>query len=339
MKIRTLTRFLKWSLKNKENVLIKGAPGIGKTDIVHKVCKKLGYNLIIFTPVIDSPIDYKGLGAIVNGRAVFLPYGNLEQLIDAKKPTVAFFDDLGQAPAAVQSAVMQLIWGGSEKRGSLNGKVISDHVRFVAATNRREDKANVNGILEPVKSRFTSIVELEVDANDWIKWAEKKKMPKQLIHYIQWRPEMLFKFKATKDIENTPSPRTVAAVGRIINKKLPKEMLFEAVKGAAGHSFATEFTGFLRVYKELPTIKEILNNPSGCKIPDQIEAKFAAMGMVLDAVDKNNIGKFITFLDRLGNEVTTATMKLCSMKKPDVCKTSVYVEWAVKHNHHFKMPA
>ena len=332
MRSKDLKKFLKWSFKKNYPILIKGAPGIGKTDIVTSAADMLEYDLLVMHPVVDSPIDYKGLGAIVNGKAVFLPYGNLELLISAKEPLVVFFDDLGQAPAAVQSAVMQLLLARS-----LNGKQISNFVRFVAATNRREDKANVSGILEPVKSRFASIVELEVDVNDWIIWAEKNGMPASLIHYIQWRPQMLLDFKPTRDIENSPCPRTVAFVGKMINDNLPEKLLFEAVKGATGEAFASEYTAFIRVYKELPTIKEIQADPKNCKVPTEVSAKFAIMGMVLDAITSANMGKFLIYLDRLGNEITTATMKLCSVKKPDVCKNTDYINWAINHNKHFRM--
>lgn len=332
MRARELKKFLKFCLKNNYPILIKGSPGIGKTDIVESVVKKLKYDFLVMFPVVDSPIDYKGLGSNVDGEAVFLPYGNLKRMLEAKKPLVVFLDDLGQATPAVQSAVMQLLLARK-----INGTLISKHVRFVAATNRREDKANVSGILEPVKSRFTSIVELEVNVDDWIDWAVKNKMPNTLISFIQWKPTLLNDFKATRDIENSPSPRTVANVGKMMKAKLKDNLLFEAVKGAAGIGFANEFTTFLRVYKELPTVKEILADPANCKIPTEVSARFAIMGMVLEAVTLDNIGKFIVYLDRLGTEITTATMKLCSVKKPDVCKTSAYVDWAIKHSKHFKM--
>jgi hypothetical protein len=331
MRATDLKRFLKFAFKNNYPILIKGSPGIGKTDIVEWSVNKLGYDLLIMHPVVDSPIDYKGLGTIIDGEAMFKPYGNLKLLITAKKPLVVFFDDLGQAPAAVQSAVMQLLLARQ-----INGQPISKFVRFVAATNRREDKANVSGILEPVKSRFASIVELEVNVDDWIVWAEKNGMPSTLIHFIQFKPNMLNDFKPTRDIENSPCPRTVANVGRMIKDNLRNDLLFEAVKGATGIAFANEFTAFLRVYKDLPTVKEILADPVNCKLPEEVSARFAIMGMVLDAITIGNMKQFLIYLDRLGTEITTATMKLCSVKKPDVCKNMDYVNWAITHNKHFQ---
>src|SRR5688572_28860406 len=153
-----LEGFLAFCFTNRLPVLIKGKPGIGKSDITEQAAIAANCKLIISHPVVSDPTDYKGLPFAMNGEAHFLPYSDLKKLIDAKEPTVFFLDDLGQAPAAVQAACMQLILARQ-----LNGHKISDFVTFLAATNRKEDKAAVSGLLEPVKSRFASIVELEVN--------------------------------------------------------------------------------------------------------------------------------------------------------------------------------
>lgn len=320
---------LKYAFKHGESILIVGMPGIGKTDIVKQASKK--YDLLILHPVVDSPIDYKGLGANVNGEAEFLPYGNLKKMMNAKSKLIVFFDDLGQATEAVQKAVMQLLLARE-----INGKKISKHVVFVAATNRRGDKAGVSGILEPVKSRFDAIIHLKPDADEWCQWAIKKGMPKELIHYIQWRPHMVADFQPTKDLVNSSVGRTLASVGKKINNGVPSCIQYAMFEGAAGKKFALEFTGFLKTYKELPTVKEIMKNPDSAKIPESPGAKFAVMGIVVENATSSNVGAFLTYLDRLGNEVTTASMKLLTMKKPDAIKSEAYVKWAVKHNTHFQ---
>jgi hypothetical protein len=49
----------------------------------------------------------------------------------------------------------------------VNSFTLPDCVSFVAASNRRQDKAGVTGILEPVKSRFATILEVSPDLDDW----------------------------------------------------------------------------------------------------------------------------------------------------------------------------
>ncbi len=216
MKPSQLQELLKTTIPAGLPVMVKGAPGVGKSDIIAQACGAADADLIIEHPVVADPTDFKGLPFATNGKAEFLPFGSLRQLISAKKRTVFFLDDLGQAPVAVQAACMQLILARR-----INGHTVSDKVTFVAATNRRTDRAGVTGILEPVKSRFASIVELEPNLNDWVAWALKADMPTELIAFIRFRPGLLHDFKPTNEMKNTPCPRTVANVGRLMLTGIP----------------------------------------------------------------------------------------------------------------------
>jgi len=355
MRAKKLMEYLVFSFEtNKEPVLIKGAPGVGKSDIVKQAAAKvrweefyrnftgykspelltkiasktIGAKLIISHPVVADPTDYKGLPFVVNNEAEFLPFGELKQLIYAEEPTIFFLDDLGQATPAVQSAVMQLLLARR-----INGHKISDHVVFVGATNRREDRANVGGILEPVKGRFKGgIIELEPHLEDWCKWAWENNMPSQLISYLQFRPKQLFNFNPTRDIENSPNPRTNEGVGNAINNNVPTDLRFEVVKGIAGETYAIEFEAYLKVFMTLPSIHEIESNPHSALVPTEISAKFAAMGLISDAMNQKNVGAFITYLQRLGDEMLIAAMKNAAMKNPAICATQDFINFGVKYS-------
>jgi MoxR-like ATPase len=119
--------------------LLKGAPGIGKTDIIKQACADASQHLIISHPVVSDPLDYKGFSYVIDNEAHFLPFGNLNQLIPAQPPSTYFLDELGQAPASVQAAAMQLVL---ERR--INGQRVSDLVTFLTATNRKTDQAWVS---------------------------------------------------------------------------------------------------------------------------------------------------------------------------------------------------
>jgi hypothetical protein len=327
MYAKPLESLLTFMFEQNLPVLIKGAPGIGKSDIVAQSADKLGWELIISHPVVADPTDYKGLPFAVDGHAKFLPFGDLEKLLSATKPVIYFLDDLGQATPAVQSAVMQLLLARQ-----INGHKISPEVRFVAATNRRADKANVSGILEPVKSRFASIVELEVNTKDWVEWGWKNNMPFELISFIEFKPEMLSNFVATRDIENSPCPRTVAFVGKMVNAGLPQTLQFEAIKGAAGEAFAHEYLAFVRCYMNLPTVSEIIKDPNGARLPNDVSARFAICGALTDALEQTNISPIIIYLKRLGNELTVAALKNASLRKPAVTSTKEFIQWAMANS-------
>ena len=310
--------------------MITGKPGIGKSDLTDASRIEAGADMHIFHPVVSDPTDFKGLPYAGNGgEACFLPFSDLNRLINATSPLVAFFDDLGQAPASVQAACMQLFL--SRK---LNGFQISDHVTFLAATNRKQDKAGVTGILEPVKSRFVSIVELEVSTDDWVRWAiTKGNMPVELISFIRFRPELLDNFQPTRDITNSPSPRTVANVGKMERANLPAELRREAVKGAAGEAFATEYLAFLDIFKELPNIDRILLNPDKEKVPSEPAALFAVSGALAGKVNEVNADNAFRYINRMPVENATACVKDMTIRKPEIANTKPFALWAADNGN------
>lgn len=244
MKPSELRILLTIAFENNLKVLIKGAPGIGKTEIVVAAAKEARAAIVIMHPAVSDPIDFKGLPAIVNNLAEFLPYGQLRKLVDATEKTICFIDDIGQAPHAVQAAIMQLI-----QQREIDGHKISDHVVFCGATNDSSHMAVVTSILEPVKSRWHTIVELHADQVEWVRWAQKANIREEILAFVMFRGmEVLSNFKPTRDLSNSPSPRTVAAAAAIFAAGLHS---LPVLAGACDEGWAAEFLGFLKVYRTL----------------------------------------------------------------------------------------
>jgi len=277
-------------------VLIEGPPGVGKSEIVAQATKDAGADLILSHPAVADPTDAKGLPWISKDgdSATFLPFGELARAMKAEKPTVWFLDDLGQAPPATQASFMQLLLARR-----VNGHSLPDCVTFVAATNRRTDKAGVSGILEPVKSRFGAIVGLEADLDDWCSWAFDAAMPPELIAFLRFRPELLSAFQPSADLTNSPLPRTWSNVGRLLALDLPAGIMAEAMAGAVGEAAATEFDAFRRLYKELPSIDGILLDPDAADIPEKPATLYAVTTALGMRSNPQTFGRIARFAERL----------------------------------------
>lgn len=324
MRPKELKKFLLTAISNNLPILIKGAPGVGKSDIVAQVANELGYHLLISHPVVSDPTDYKGQPWVVDGKATHLPYGDLQQLIDATEPTIFFLDDLGQAPACVQAAAMQLLLARR-----INGHKISDKVVFIAATNRREDKAGVTGILEPVKSRFASIVELTVSVEDWIEWAMQNDMPIELIGFAYYRASDVFsKSKPTVDIVNHCCPRTLAFAGKLIKAGITS---VEALAGAVGDGTAAELVGFLKTYKELPSLNDIKKDPDNVPVPIDIAAKYAVICALINKADKDNIDAFMRYGARFPKDMSILLGRDICKKDPKLSRSNEMSKWRMEH--------
>ena len=325
MKPSDLKTVLSACIQSRRPVMIKGAPGIGKSDIVAQAAEFAGAELIISHPVVSDPTDYKGLPGIVDGAAEFLPFGELRKAVEATSPTVFFLDDLGQAPPSVQAACMQLLLARR-----VNGHMVSDQVTFIAATNRREDRAGVQGMLEPVKSRFASILELTVDLDEWVQWALPK-LPIELISFIRYRPGLLHDFKASSDMINTPSPRTVANVGYLMGAGIPSHLEYEVYAGSAGEGFAAEFCGFLKIFRDLPDPDVILMNPEKAEVPKDPATLYALCGALSRKASDTTIDRLVKYFNRLPTEFNVLAMRDSIAQDKQIANTTACINWFTTH--------
>lgn len=331
---KQLKEVLQIMVPKKEPILVVGTPGVGKTDIVMQVTNDLDADIIIMHPVTSDPTDFKGFPVNTfndekqRDEAHFLPFGDLQKLIDAKKLTVCFFDDFGQAPPSVQAAAMQLILGRR-----INGFKVSDEVVFIAATNRKQDRAGVNGILEPVKSRFT-IFNMVPDLDSWCKWAIESDIHPALIQFIRYRPSLLNDFNPTSDMSNSPNPRTIATCSRHLKLSMSKDIEFASLVGAAGEGFAIELSAFIDIYRALPDADSIINEPKKFKAPKELDKLFAICGAISYRVTKENFANIIKISEKLTADFRIMMIKDCLIRNSELVKTNEFREW-VKDNKDF----
>ncbi len=327
MRAKKLTELLALAFKANHKVLIKGKPGSGKSDLVEQACAD-AFDLVISHPAVSDPTDYKGMPAVLQrpgemAVAEFLPFGDLNRLIRAERPTVCFIDDIGQAPPAVQAALMQLLLARR-----VNGHKLSPHVVFCGATNDASHMAGVSGLLEPVNSRWDTIVELEVHLDDWCDWALTHDMPPELLAFIRFRPALLSDFKPTRELKNSPSPRSVAAVGRWLNSGIRD---YEIIAGAAGEGFATELVGFLKMYADLPSLDEILLNPDTSPVPENPGALYAVSSGLARKATVANVERVLRYSQRLPKEYEVCTVRDMVKTTKELARTPTFVTWATRN--------
>lgn len=329
MRPRELKALLAQTIPVGAPVLITGAPGIGKSDIVAQAAVAAGAELILSHPAVADPTDAKGLPWPAPGgdSATFLPFGELAQALQAIKPTVWFLDDLGQAPPAVQASFMQLLLARR-----VNGHVLPPCVTFIAATNRRTDRAGVSGILEPIKSRFAAIVELEADLQDWSDWAISTDIPVELLAFIRFRPDLLCSFEPSADLTNSPVPRTWANAAKLLALNLPAEIEHAALAGAVGAGAATEFLAFRRLTRDMPNLDAILLDPKNAPVPDSPAVLYATTTGLAARANKITFGRITKYIEVLvaatKGEFAALLLRDCIRRDSELANTTDFVRLA-----------
>ena len=278
-----------------ENVMITGAPGVGKTQITADACAAATAKMVTIYVSVSDPTDLAGMPFVVDGKGEHLPFGKLREIAECAAhgdKLVIFLDDFGQGTPATQAAAMQLL---DRYRGASN-------VSFIVATNRRGDRAGVTGILEPIKSRFATIVEIAPDLADFAEWWFVTKPYSdhvEPIAFLRFRPELLHKFEPTADITNGPCPRTWAALARVKALGLPHELEYAAFAGAVGGGAAGEFLAFLRVYRELPDLDALLLDPEHAEVPNEPSALYAVATGLVSRVTDTTLGSALRYAERM----------------------------------------
>jgi hypothetical protein len=311
--------------------MIVGSPGLGKTDLVKAVAKQARFKLQVCHPVVDDPTDYKGLPAVASqdGRmsAQFLPFGDLRAMTETTENLLVFFDDLGQATPAVQAAIMQLVLARK-----INGHAISDNVTFVAATNRRQDKAAVTGLITPLLDRFITVLELSFDVEDWIQWYLQQDLPPVLAAFARFKPGLINQFEASRDMKKSPTPRSVTGVGRLVKLagEQPGSYLdgVEVLSGAAGEGFANEFLAFYRTWMELPDRAEIYMNPTKVPVPSKPDVLYALMGSLAHGATKTTMEATMTYLERAPKEFAVLCVRDALSRDKSLRQSKAFIQWA-----------
>ena len=99
-----------------------------------------------------------------------------------------------------------------------------------------------------------------------------------------------------------------------------------------GQAAATEYVGFLRTYREMPDIAEILMNPQSGPIPEKAQIKYAVCGSLALRANQENAEKVLTYAMRLPREFE-AMLVSDSLKihGKDFSDNSLFAKWASKN--------
>lgn len=323
MKASCVFTTLRSLLPIRQPVFLWGPPGIGKSAVVAQVALAAGLDLQDVRALLLDPVDLRGLPFVsADGTSRWATPGFLPRDGTAG---ILFLDELNAAPAMVQASLYQLVL--DRKLGEYR---LPDSWAIIAAGNREADRAVTTRMPTPLRNRFVHI-DFEVDADDWSQWALQNGIRPEVIAFVRFRPTLLSAFD--RDATAFASPRSWEFVSRILSAGPDPAIEYELIAGAVGSGAATEFTGFLRMFRDLPSIDAILLNPAAEAVPEAPAAQYAvASALALRATD-TNFDRVYQYLTRMPVEFRILCVRDASLRDPSIKYTNAYVKWAVENHH------
>lgn len=318
---------------------LKGKPGVGKSAAIQALADEFDLEVIDVRLAQLDPTDLNGFPApdLEKGRARFLvpeifPIAGDPLPKNAegqeRKGWLLFLDELSNASNLVQGAAYKLIL--DRKVGQFD---LHENCFIVAAGNRESDRAAAGKINSAMRSRLAHFT-IESNLQKWCDWASEKGIDHRIISFLNFRPELLNNFDPTSNHNTYACERTWEAVHKFIggsDKPIDHSDMMVPLTGIIGPGATQEFLGFVAVFADLPDLKDIENNPTTAKIPDGMDVKFALTGAIAEKLNKDNIDKFIQYIERLGIEFQILIIRSAALRDKELKSHSAVTRWSMKN--------
>ncbi len=169
----------------------------------------------------------------------------------------------------------------------------------------------------PLASRFVHL-DIRVDAEDWLAWGAANGIAAEVLFFITYESDLLHQFDPQSKERAFPCPRTWEFASNIVKRRngLDPEAERALFRGTVGETAAVEFAAFLKVWRELPHPRAIVNDPENAGIPNNASALMALCGALYKLASDVNFDAIVTYAQRLRREVGESLVGACVRREP-----------------------
>ena len=103
------------------------------------------------------------------------------------------------------------------------------------------------------------------------------------------------------------------------------------LEGTIGEAATTEFVAFLRLFRQLPSVPEILLNPDKAPVPEDPSARIAVATALGRVLTDHSIAKGMAYLNRLPTEMRVLSMRDAAVRDRAITHTPEFVQFGIEH--------
>ena len=298
----------------RQPAMVWGPPGSAKSMIAQQVAADGGREYVDIRALLLDPVDLRGIpwrDAADRTRwapPVFLPP------TDDTGLWLINLEELPSCVPMVQAALYQLAL--ERKVGEYE---LPEGASLIACGNREGDRGVVHRMPTPLASRFVHL-EIRVDAEDWLVWGAANGIAPEVLFFVQLEPTLLHQFDPQSNEKAFPCPRTWEFTSNIVHRRNGLDPAVERAlfRGTIGEAAAVEFAAFLKVWRELPHPRAVINDPENADIPENASALMALCGSLYRLAKDVNFDAIVTYSTRLRREVGEFLVGSCVRREPGV---------------------
>jgi hypothetical protein len=333
---------------HERSLLIKGEPGVGKSDILKSLKKILGeanYNFIYF----DCPLKDVGdtwMNIPVHDQKRLEQYISDQFDFSNGKPFVVMLDEFMKAPKMMQVMFTRMV----QERTVGDRPMPVGSIVFATSNNAAEGCGDT--ILAHGINRLTEAQARKPNANEWCIWASdngisgtvrawaattKKLFDSYTTLSADELKENPYIFNPKKPVGPYASPRSIAASDSYVRRAdRLGERLGSYLCGTIGEAAASSLYSFVLLEKEIFSTAMVVNDPHNTPIPTKTAALFIMMfNAIDDLLTQDDLNKFMQYVQRVGHREVEAiffTMLVQTKKTMKLAKHNTTVmAWAASN--------
>ena len=308
----------------RQPCVVWGPPGAAKSMIAQQVAADANRQYVDVRALLLDPVDLRGIPWRDSAdRTRWAPPAFLPPSDDPGLWLINL-EELPSAVPMVQAALYQLVL--DRKVGEYE---LPEGASLIACGNRESDRGVVHRMPTPLASRFVHL-EIRVDAEDWCAWAAGNGIAAEVIFFVQLEPDLLHHFDPKSRERAFACPRTWHFASNIVQRRNGLDPASERAlfRGTIGEAAAVEFAAFLKVWRELPHPRAVINDPANADIPENASALMALCGSLYRLASDINFDSIVTYATRLRREVGEFLVGSCVRREPALQRSPAFIRWA-----------
>lgn len=316
---------------------LQSSPGMGKSALIKSIANEYKLNLIDLRLSQCDPTDLSGLPNLDGDKATWKTFDcfplETDPVPEGTNGWLLFLDEMNSASKNVAKAAYKLVLDRMVGQKKLHPKV-----RIVCAGNLSTDNALTSFIGTALVSRMCHIY-IKNDYDAWKKIANEIGIVSEVKAYLESNNgEHLSTFDPESEDIEAPycCPRTweyasklvkvITRSGAEVGSNPIHVKLFASILSS---NVAINFVNFCKLKNNLPTIKDIIDDPENTKIPLDMSSKIFLTYMMLDYVDSSSIPSFTKYIQRLDESQQLLFVKSISDNKLKILECLGYKEFSV----------
>lgn len=250
---------------NHMSVFMWGAPGIGKSSMVHQVGAELGLEVRDVRLSQLAPTDLRGLPKIspLAGSNTDVLHWVAPNFLprDEKSKGILFLDEFNMCSGSMMGIAQQLVL--DRKVGDYT---LPPNWVIIAAGNRSTDRAAVSIMPAPVANRFLHF-SITTPLDDF-KSVAYSAFPHRgisndtigkVLGFLNFKPDLLNQAKISQNDLAFPTPRSWENAMRLLDLGIDTD-------AAIGEATSTQLRAYLRLFSKIPNLDKVLLHGTDSKV-------------------------------------------------------------------------